>query len=142
MMQPMIKFKALFIGIGLIAFFGLLFQLFFILAATGYTVILQDYPQWETIGKIISYIIGGASYFFIMSGSGYVTASFAEKNINLHTFLIALLTTGISLVTSIREDSYTLNSILFVITGIIFTMIGGRVWLKHQKSDSLKNTDN
>jgi len=133
----MINFKALFIGITLIIFFGLLFQLFFILAATGYTVVLQDYPQWETTGQIISYIIGGASYFFIMSGSAYVTASFAEKNINLHTFLIALLTTGISLVTSIREDSYTLNSILFVIAGIVFSMIGGRIWVKHQKSGSL-----
>ena len=133
----MINFKALFIGIALIIFFGLIFQLFFILAATGYTVVLQDHPQWETAGQFLSYIIGGGTYFFIMSGSGYVTASFAEKNINLHTFLIALLTTGISLVTSIREDSYTLNSILFVIAGIIFSMIGGRIWIRHQNNDAL-----
>jgi hypothetical protein len=133
----MVNFKALFIGIALIMFFGLLFQLFFILAATGYTVVLQDYPQLDTIGQLISYIIGGASYFFIMSGSGYVTASFAEKNISLHTFLIALLTTGISLVTSIREDSYTLNSIIFVIAGIAFSMIGGRIWIRHQRSETL-----
>jgi len=133
----MINFKALFIGVALIIFFGLLFQLFFILAATGYTVVLQDYPQLETTGQLLSYIIGGTSYFFIMSGSGYVTASFAEKNINLHTFLIASLTTGISLVTSIREDSYTLNSILFVIAGIIFSIIGGRIWIMHQNEDAL-----
>jgi len=133
----MINFKALFIGITLIIFFGLLFQLFFILAATGYTILLHDYPQWETAGQLLSYTIGGAIYFIIMSVSGYVTASFAEKNINLHTFLIATLTTGISLVTSIREDSYTLNSILFVIAGIIFSTIGGRIWIKHQNSKAL-----
>ena len=133
----MINFKALFIGIALIIFFGLLFQLFFILAATGYHVVFQDYPQWESAGKLISYIIGAASYFFIMSGSAYITASFAEKNIHLHTFLIALLTTSISLVTSIREDSYTLNSILFVVVGIIFSMIGGRIWIMHQHNDAL-----
>jgi len=132
----MINFKALFIGIALIIFFGLLFQLLFILAATGYTVVLQDYPQWETAGQLLSYIIGGGIYFFIMSGSGYITASFAEKNINLHTFLIALLTTGISLVTSLREDNYTLNSILFIILGIAFSMAGGRIWLKHQNCEA------
>jgi len=131
----MINFKALSIGIALIIFFGLLFQLFFILAATGFTVIIQDHPEWQTASQIFSYIIGGISYFFIMSGSSYITASFAEKNIHLHTFLIALLTTGISLVTSIREDSYTLNSILFVVTGILFSMIGGRIWMQHQKSE-------
>ena len=132
MSYPLINFKALFIGIALIIIFGLLFQLFFIIAATGFTVVLQDYPQLETASQIVSYIIGGTSYFFIMSGSGYVTASVAEKNINLHTFLIASLTTSISLVTSIREDSYTLNSILFVIAGIAFSMIGGHIWVRHE----------
>lgn len=131
----MINFKALTIGIALIIFFGLLFQLFFILAATGLTVVIQDHPEWQTASQIFSYIIGGISYFFIMSGSGYTTASFAEKNIYLHTFLIALLTTGISLVTSIREDSYTLNSILFVVAGILFSMIGGYIWMRHQNSE-------
>lgn len=132
----MINFKALFIGIALIIFFGLLFQLFFILAATGLTVIIQEHPEWQTASQMFSYVIGGVSYFFIMSGSAYVTASFAEKNIHLHTFLIALLTTGVSLVTSIREDSYTLNSILFVVMGIVFSMIGGRIWMRHQKSEA------
>jgi len=131
----MINFKALSIGIALIIFFGLLFQLFFILAATGFTVIIQDHPEWQTASQIFSYIIGGISYFFIMSGSGYITASFAGKNIHLHTFLIALLTTGISLATSIREDSYTLNSILFVVMGILFSMIGGHIWMRHQNSE-------
>jgi len=131
----MINFKALSIGIALIIFFGLMFQLFFILAATGLNVVIKDHPEWQTVSQIFSYIIGGISYFFIMSGSSYITASFAEKNIHLHSFLIALLTTGISLVTSIREDSYTLNSILFVITGILFSMIGGRIWMQHQKSE-------
>lgn len=130
----MINFKALSIGIALIIFFGLLFQLFFILAASSLTVVIQNHPEWQTASQVLSYIIGATSYFIIMSGSGYTTASFAEKNINLHTFLIALLTTGISLVTSIREDSYTLNSILFVIVGIAFSMIGGRIWIRHQNN--------
>lgn len=132
----MINFKALFIGIALILFFGLLFQLFFILAAMGYTDVIKNHPEWQTAGQLLSTIIGGGIYFFIMSGSGYITASFAEKNIDLHTFLIALLTTGISLLTSIREDSYTLNSVLFVVAGIVFSVIGGRAWIKHQSNET------
>ena len=132
----MINFKALATGIFLIISLILLFQLIFILAATGYTVIIKQYPEWQTIGQLLAYGTGAICYFFIMSTSGYITAYIAEKNIYLHTFLIAILTTGISLVISLREDNLTLNSILFVVAGILFSMIGGYTWIRHQEDEA------
>ncbi|MCW9014008.1 MAG: hypothetical protein OQL06_09515 [Gammaproteobacteria bacterium] len=133
----MINFKALFVGASTIIFFGLLLQLIFLLAATGYTIVIREHPEWQTIGQLLSYTIGGISYFVIMSASGYITANIAQKNVYLHAFLIALLTTGISLISSVREDGFTLNSILFVVSGIAFTIIGGYIWLSHQHEERI-----
>jgi len=132
----MINFKALLAGIALIIFFGLLLQLIFILAATGYTVLIKDHPELQTIGLIVSYILGAVGYFFIMSSSAYITAYIAEKNIYLHASLIALLTTGISLISSVREDNFTLTSFLFVIAGIIFSNVGAFIWQQHQQVET------
>lgn len=132
----MINLKAILAGTSLIIFFGLLFQLIFILAATTYTAAIRQHPEWQTIGVILSYFFGTMGYFIIMSFSGYITAYIAKKNIYLHMLLITLLSTGFSIISSVREDSITLSAILFVTAGILFTMIGGHVWIKHQSSEN------
>lgn len=131
----MINLKAVLAGSSLIIFFGLLFQLIFILAATAYTTMIKQHPEWQTAGLIFSYFVGTTGYFIIMSFSGYITAYIAEKNIYLHMLLISLLPTGFSLITSVREDNITLNAILFVAAGILFSMIGGYMWIRQQHSD-------
>jgi len=131
----MINIKALLAGVTFVIFSGLLYQLIYILLATGYAVVIKEHPGWQITGQVFSYILGGIGYFIIMSSGSYLTAYIAKKHIYLHVILIAILSTGISLFASVREDGFTLNSILFVLLGIAFALVGGYTWTRHQLTE-------
>lgn len=127
--------KALLAGTLFIIVSGLLLQLVFILVATGYAVIIREHPEWQIAGQTLSYILGGIGYFIIMFSGSYLTAEIAKKHIYMHAILITIFSTGISLFASVREDGFTLNSVLFVLLGITFALLGGYTWLRHQATE-------
>ena len=131
----MLNLKALAAGTALIILFGLTLQLIFLVAATGYTIMIRDYPDFQLTGKALLYALGGLGYFIIMSASGYVTANIAKKNIYIHAIIIASATTLLSMISLLNESGLSLNSILFVLLGILFTCFGGYIWTKHHKDE-------
>lgn len=131
-----ISLKALAVGVTSIIAMGLTLQLIFLLLATAYTSLLKHYPEISSFGTMISYSLGIIAYFIIMSLGGYITAHLAKNNITLHCLLVSGVVVGISLITSVRSDNFTYLSILFALSGLVFTVIGGRVWLKHSITDA------
>ena len=126
-----ISFKAIAVGIISIVVMGLSLQLIFLLLATAYTNLLKEYPNLETIGTILSYSAGTLGYFIIMSLSGYITAHLAQKKVDLHCLIVSGTVIGFSLITSVRTDNFTYMSVIFGLSGLLFTAIGGRIWIKH-----------
>ena len=127
-----INIKALLSGIASIIFLGLLLQLIFILSATAYNSFINTYPQWHGVARVLAYISTVSAYFAIMSFSAYISAAIAKKNIYLHACIISLFTSGLSLISSIRDDNFTFNSLAFIVSGIIFALIGSYIWQSSQ----------
>ena len=126
-----ISFKALITGIISIVIMGLVLQLIFLLLATSYADLLKLHPELTTAGSVVSYGVGIIGYFFIMSFGGYITANFAKHRIYTHCLIVSGTVIGFSLITSVRSDHFTYMSVIFAVSGIIFTYVGGRYWLKH-----------
>ena len=132
----MVNLKALFIGSATIIVLGLILQLILLLLATGYTVFTRDYPELKLISQFLSYSFGIFCYFIVMSIGGYITSNIAKNKVYLHCLIIGLLTTGVSLITSVRDDGFTFNTILFILSGTVFTLIGGYIWIKNESIES------
>ena len=132
----MINLKALLAGTVVIIVLGLVLQLILLLLATGYTVFTRDYPELKLISQILSYAFGIFCYFIVMSIGGYVTSNLAKNKIYIHCLIIGLLTTGVSLITSVRDDGFTFNTILFILSGTAFTVMGGYIWIKNESIES------
>ena len=130
-----ISFKALLIGITSIVIMGLTLQLIFLLLATGYTNLLKEYPEYSSLGTTASYVAGTISYFIIMSLGGYITAHLSKRMIYFHCLIVSGSVVGFSLVSSVKSDNFTYVSVLFAISGLIFTLIGGHAWLKHSLAE-------
>jgi len=137
----MINLKALLVGSTVIVVLGLVLQLILLLLATGYTVIIRDYPDLKIISQLLAYTFGVFCYFIVMSIGGYITSNIAKNRVYLHCMLIGLLTTGVSLITSVRDDGFTPNTILFILSGTAFTMMGGYIWLKNDAIENQPNAD-
>jgi len=125
-----ISLKALTIGISSIVIMGLTLQLIFLLLATAYAHFIKDHPDLTELGTMVSYAAGISGYFIIMYLGGYITAHLAQKKIMLHCFIVSSSVIGLSLITSVRSDNFTYMSIIFSLTGLIFTLAGGRAWSK------------
>ena len=124
--------KAIAIGTAFIIFTGLLLQLVFLLAATGYTVLTKTYPDWQNTLLLLAYLLGGVAYFFCMALAGYICADIAKRRIYLHNFVIAAISLSLSLVASFDENGLTLNTLIFIFSGITFTLLGGYFWQRQQ----------
>lgn len=123
--------KALVTGFITVIILGLLFQLIFIMLDVGYNILMKDYPTLKEFKQLFYYVIGLPSFFIIMSFAGYLTSHFAQKNIEAHTIFVGASTCAFALLTSVNEDEITLLGILFVIVGIVFTVVGGHLWKKN-----------
>ena len=128
----MLNWKALLAGSVTIIALGLSLQLVFLLLAVVYTEVIREHPDLATLGTLLSYLLGFIGFFITMSVGGYIAANLARKNICAHTALIGLATTGISLLASLSYASLTLKGIIFVILGIAFSVMGGRIWLHNE----------
>ena len=126
------NWKALLAGSATIIFLGLLLQLLFLLAATGYTLVIREHPDWQSLGTVLAYALGIFSYFLIMSIGGYITANIARRHVYRHAIVIGAATTGLSLISSLQAGNITFTSISFIIAGIGFTAFGAYIWCHNQ----------
>ena len=131
------RYKALLAGIGSIIFLGLLMQLIFLLLATAYHVYLSEHPELSSIANVMVYVAATCAYFMVMVSGGYITAYFAREQVYKHCLLVSCAVIGLTLFSSIKSGYFTYMSLIFVISGIIFTLIGGRIRLKHNSDKSV-----
>ncbi len=122
--------KALSAGAAVIIVLGLLGQLVFLILAVYVLEFTRNYPDLQSLVTYLSYAVGAAGYFSIMFVAGNVVASLAPTHKRINGVLAAATTTILSLLTSLRDDGLTVMALLFVLSGIAFTLVGVMFWRK------------
>jgi len=125
-----LSIKALAAGSITIIFLGLVAQLGFLLLAVYYTDLTHAYPGLSMPLSILSYVVGIVAFFIIMASGGYVAANLALKLKIFHGILIGLITTGLSLISSLNENGFTLMALIFLVCGTGFAVAGVIIWQK------------
>ncbi len=124
--------KAFLAGFFFIVVFGLCIQLAFMFLAMGYAALVKAFPWVLPFGGYVSYLVGIVVYFLLMATGGILTANIAKKNIIVMCFLVGLSSTGLSALSLQNFSEYTVFIILFVVSGILFTVTGGSYMKKVQ----------
>jgi hypothetical protein len=122
--------KAFLAGFLFIVVFGLCIQLAYMFLAMGYIELVKAFPWVATFGGYASYLIGLVVYFLLMVTGGVLTACIAKKNMIVMCFLVGISSTGLSILSLNNYSEYTSFSILFVVSGVLFTIVGG--WYQKQ----------
>lgn len=129
--------KSLLAGFFYIIILGLVIQLAFMFLAMGYTELTKAYPWVSAFGGYVGYTVGLIVYFLLMASGGLLTAVIARTNIFAHCLTVGSCTTILSVLSSQNNDELTYLSLIFVITGIGFTIAGGEYWKrKYQTATS------
>jgi hypothetical protein len=118
--------KAFLAGFLFIVVFGLCIQLAYMFLAMWYIDLVKEFPWVATFGGYVSYLVGIVVYFLLMAMGGILTASIAKKNVAVMCFLVGISSTGLSVLLLQNFSEYIVFSILFVVSGILFTIVGGR----------------
>lgn len=122
--------KSLLAGFFYIIILGLVIQLVFMFLAMGYTELTKAYPWVSAFGGYVGYAVGIIVYFLLMASGGLLTAVLARTNIFAHCLTVGSSTTILSVLSSQNNDELTYLSLIFIITGISFTIAGGEYWKK------------
>ncbi len=122
--------KAFLTGFFFIVVFGLCIQLAYMFLAMWYVDLVKTFPWVAIFGGYVSYIVGFVVYFLLMAIGGLLTASIAMKNQIVMCFLVGVSSTGLSILSLNNYNEYTTFSILFIVSGILFTIVGG--WYQKQ----------
>lgn len=125
-----ISIKALAAGSITIIFLGLVAQLIFLLLAVYHTELTQAYPGLSMPLSILSYAVGILAFFVIMATGGYVASNLTPNLKRLHGVLIGVFTTGLSLISSVNENGFTLMALIFLVSGTSFAIVGVIMWQK------------
>jgi hypothetical protein len=129
--------KSLLAGFFYIIILGLVIQLVFMFLAMGYTELTKAYPWVSAFGGYVGYAAGIIVYFLLMASGGLLTAVIAKTNVFTHCLIVGSSTTILSVLSSQNNDELTYLSLIFVITGIFFTIAGGEYWKrKYQTATS------
>lgn len=120
--------KSLLAGFFYIIILGLVIQLVFMFLAMGYTELTKAYPWVSAFGGYVGYAVGIIVYFLLMASGGLLTAVLARTNIFAHCLTVGSSTTILSVLSSQNNDELTYLSLIFIITGISFTIAGGEYW--------------
>ena len=124
--------KAFLAGFLFIVIFGLCIQLAYMFLAMGYVELVKAFPWVATFGGYVSYLVGIVVYFLLMATGGLLTASIARKNPVVMCFLVGISSTGLSTLSLQNYSEHTVFSIIFVVSGVLFTILGGWYWKQVQ----------
>ena len=123
-----LSIKALAAGSITSIFLGLVAQLVFLLLAVYYSEWTLAYPGLSLPLTVLSYGAGILAFFAIMATGGYIAANMAPELKLLHGILIGIITTGLSLISSLNENGFTLMALVFFVCGTGFAMTGVIIW--------------
>ena len=117
--------KAYLAGFFFIVVVGLCIQLAYMFLAMGYVYLVTAFPWVATFGGYASYLVGIVVYFLLMASGGFLTTSIAKKKMVVMCSLVGLSSTGLSAFSLQNTSDYTVFIMLFVGSGILFTIAGG-----------------
>lgn len=120
--------KSFLAGFSFIVVSGLCIQLAYIFLAVWYIDLVKEFPWVATYGGPVSYLIGIVVYFLLMATGGLLTASIAKKNLLVMCFLVGIASTGLSMLSLQSFSEFTLFSLFFIGSGVLFTIAGGWYW--------------
>lgn len=132
----MINFKALLIGVAAIIFLGLTFELVFLFIDVSYNYLMKSYPGAVSFRQMFYYLVIFVGLFFVMFTGGYLTSLYAAKNVYLHSIIVGLISSGIALYATGSGYDFTLLSVLFVVVGIGFTLVGSLIWQRNNSQQT------
>ena len=125
----MINWKAILFGWIATVLAGLINNLIFVLFA-AYIANSKSTPFMAEYGDTLAYGLGIFGLFIAMAFGGFVTAFCARERVVVHGAIVGLLASGTSLALSAHTGVLTLMSILFLMLGVVFTVIGCLIWTK------------
>jgi len=124
----MTGFKAISAGIVTIIVLGLVNQLVVIMANVGFSSLAKSYEVFSPYINLLTYIVGAIGYFSVMFCGGFVTAGICREKIYRHALIAAVIASSASLWLSLRSDIFTPIALVFLLSGILFTLLGSWVW--------------
>ena len=126
--------KAIISGFITITVLGLCNQLLVIMAAVWFNHLGETYALIAAYEQALLNTLLIIGLFFVMAAGGYVTAALSPRRIYLHSMIAALIGSGLSLYLSLRQDILTPMSLLYLLTGIVFCLVGSWYWKKNNLS--------
>jgi hypothetical protein len=126
--------KAISLGVISLLLLGLVNQLVLIMASVGFSYLVKTYPSLLPWSQTFTYSMGALGHFIVMGLTGVVVAmTSAPKQAYLNAGLAVITGSCISLYLSLRDDIFTLIAFLFLVSGIIFALLGCWLWKRREE---------
>jgi len=124
--------KAVISGIITILILGLMTQVAVLLAEVGYNSLANSYPIIDPFKQWFVYFTVATGFALVMLCGGYITAAISKQKIYIYSFIAAFVACGISLWSSLVTEVFTSSALIFLIYGIVFSLIGSWVWKRKE----------
>jgi len=131
--------KAITAGIITIIVLGLVNQLVVIMANVGFSSLAKSYEIFSPYINLLTYIVGGMGYFVVMFSGGFVTAAISREKIYQRALIAGVIASSASLWWSLRTDIFTPIAVVFLLAGVLFTLLGSWSWTKSRFSHPLNS---
>ena len=124
--------KAIVSGIIAILILGLITQVAVLLAEVGYNSLAKSYPLIEPFRQWFVYSTVAIGFALVMLCGGYITAAISRQKIYIYSFIAAFVACSISLWSSLETEVFTSSALLFLLYGIVFSLIGSWFWKRNE----------
>ncbi len=124
--------KAVSLGVLTIFILGLINQLVLIMSAVGYNSLVKILPALLPWSQVFTYVMAALGFFIVMACGGIVSAMVAEKQAYVKAVIASLLGSSISLYLSLQNEIFTPMALLFVLFGLMSSIVGCWGWQKYQ----------
>lgn len=130
--------KAISLGAISLLILELVNQLVLIMAAVGFSSLIKSYPGLMPWSQTFTYAMGAAGHFVVMAITGIIVAMASiKKQAYRSTVFAVFIGSGISLYLSLRDDIFTPVAFIFVVSGILFALLGSWFWLRREAEKSV-----
>jgi hypothetical protein len=117
--------KAIIAGGGFILISFIVLQFVYTIFAAIYNDYSKDYPYLIEISLLIKTLIIIPSLLVIMFLGGYLTAVISHKKVLLHSFIVGLLVTGVSIWMMLDDSELSINGVIINGVMLLVILLGG-----------------
>ncbi len=117
--------KVIAIGLIFIIVAFLVLQLVYLVMASTYNSLSEDYPYLIEISLLLKTLVVIPSFLAVMFIGGYLTGVISHKKIILHSFIVGLLASGAMMWTTLDSAELSARGLLINGAMLIATIAGG-----------------